>query len=98
MARIINIDEKLAAKGEIKNEPVQLVFRGKTWNFSAGMPAQMPELLSEGKIVRSVLLALDAEQRSDFEDLGITIDEVAAIVDSLASAYGSSEGESEASE
>jgi hypothetical protein len=98
MARIINVDEKLAAKGDVEEEPVQVIFRGRTWDFAPSMPAQLPELLAEGKIVRSVLLALEPSQREDFEDLGISVNELSSIVDALIAGYGSSEGESEASE
>jgi hypothetical protein len=98
MSRVINIDEKLAAKAEINHEPIEVTFRGQKWHFAASMPAQLPEYLSEGKIVQGLMLALSKEQREEFQDLAVTVDEVNVLVEALAKAYGTTEGESEASE
>jgi hypothetical protein len=94
----INIDEQLAAKTDMKKDPIEMVFRKKKWTFSPSMPAQMPELFGEGKIVQALLLCLNARQRKQFEELGVTLDEVSVIVTELAKLYGAEEGESEASE
>jgi len=98
MARTINLDAKLAAKGEVTREPITVTFRGSDWNFSPSMPAELPELAGEGKIVGAILLALDAEQRDAFRDLGVTVEEVGALIEALAEAYGVTPGESSASE
>jgi hypothetical protein len=98
MSRVINIDEKLAAKAEINHEPIEVTFRGQKWYFSPSMPAQLPEYLADGKVVQGLTLALSKEQREEFADLAVTVDEVNALVESLAGVYGATEGESEASE
>jgi hypothetical protein len=98
MSRVVNIDEKISAKAEFNREPIVLTFRGIEWNFSASMPAQLPEYVGEGKIVTGLMLALKVEQREEFEQLGITIDEVKVIFEELSKMYGSTEGESQASE
>ena len=95
---IINIDEQLAAKQEAEKEPIQILFRGTTWNFSSSMPAQMPEYFNDGKIVPALLLALDKEQKQEFENLGITLDEVTVLIDAIVKSYGANQGESEASD
>jgi len=94
----INIDEQLAAKTDIKKDPIEMVFRKQKWTFSPSMPAQMPELFGEGKIVQALLLCLKSTQRTKFESLGVTLDEVSVIVTELAKIYGTDEGESEASD
>jgi hypothetical protein len=94
----INIDEQLAARKDLKKDPIEMTFRGQKWTFSPSMPAQMPELFSDGKIVGALLLCLKSTQRTKFEKLGVTLDEVSVIVTELANIYGSSEGESEASD
>jgi hypothetical protein len=98
MTRKVNIDQRLAAKSEINREPVEVVFRDRTWSFAPSLPAQLPELMAEGKIVAGLLLALAPEQRDDFSQLAVTMDEVGAIVEVLAEIYGTTPGESTASE
>ena len=89
----INLDRDVE-----KKENVELVFKEKVWIFAPSMPAQMPEYLADGKIVKSILLALDPSQREDFENLGISIDEITSLIEILAQAYGTDPGESPASE
>jgi hypothetical protein len=98
MSRKINLDEKLAAKSEINKEPVEILFRDETWIFSPSLPAQLPELLSDGKIIPGLVLALNPDQREAFSNLGVTMDEVGALIEVLAECYGTTAGESQASE
>jgi len=98
MSRKINLDKQLAAKSEINKEPVEILFRGEKWNFSPGLPAQVPELLAEGKVLSALIIGLNESQREKFSNLGVTMDEVTAIFDVLAKCYGTTTGESEASE
>ena len=98
MTRKVNIDQRIAAKGELNSEPIEVFFRDRAWTFSPSLPAQMPELMAEGKIVPGLLLALAQDERDDFAALGVTMDEVSAIIEALAEIYGTSPGESTASE
>lgn len=98
MTRKINIDEKLAAKGEITREPIVVTFRGRDWTFVPSMPAALPEVASEGKVMSAIMMVLDPAERDDFNDLGVTIDEVAVLFEALAEIYGSNVGESSASD
>ena len=98
MARTIDIDQKLAAKGELNREPVVVTFRGQQWTFASAMPIEIGELISDGKVVDALLLALDPQQHDAFRALGITIPEAGALVEGLAEIYGVAPGESPASE
>jgi len=98
MTRKINLDEKLAAKGETTREPVVITFRGTDWNFSSSMPAALPEVAAEGKIMSALLMVLDPEQHEAFNKLNVTIDEVGVLFEVLAEVYGTTPGESSASD
>lgn len=98
MTRKINLDEKLAAKGETNKEPIIITFRGKEWTFKPSMPAALPEVAAEGKINSALLMVLDPAERDAFNDLGVTIDEVGALFEVLAEVYGTTAGELSASD
>jgi hypothetical protein len=98
MARAINIDERIAAKGEASREPVIVTFRGREWTFAPSMPVELGEMIAEGKIIAGILLALDKNQHDDFRALGMTTDELAVFIQGIAEIYGVTPGESQASE
>jgi hypothetical protein len=98
MTRKINLDERLAAKGEVTKEPVVITFRGSDWKFSPSMPAALPEVAAEGKIMSALLMVLDPAQKEDFNNLNVTIDEVGVLFEVLAEVYGTTPGESSASD
>jgi hypothetical protein len=94
MSRVINIDEKLAARSTVEREPVQITFRGRNWTFLSAMPAELPELLADGKIVASLLLAIEPDQREDFRGLNLNIDEAQVILEAFGDIFGVSGPES----
>lgn len=98
MTRKINLDEKLAAKGEITKEPIVVTFRGQDWTFRPSMPAALPEVAAEGKIMSALMMVLEPDQREAFTDLGVSIDEVGVLFESLAEVYGATVGELSASD
>jgi len=98
MTRKIDIDAKLAAKGETVKEPIVVTFRGRDWNFTPSLPAALPEVAAEGKLMAALLMVLDKSEHDDFRELNITIDEVTVLFENLMPIYGSSVGESSASE
>jgi hypothetical protein len=98
MARTINIDAKLAAKGEVTREPITVTFRGRDWNFAPSMPAALPEVAAEGKVMTALRMLLDPADRAAFDDLNVTIDEVGVLFEALGEIYGASVGESLASD
>lgn len=98
MTRTIDIDAKIAARGEVNNDPIVVTFRGRDWNFLASMPAALPETAAEGKLMAALLMVLDPAQHEAFKATNITIDEVTVLFENLMPIYGSSVGESLASE
>lgn len=88
MSRVINIDEKLAARETVEKEPAVIKFRGRDWTFNTSMPAELPEVLADGKIVTALLLALNADQRDDFRALNISIDEAQIILEAFGEIFG----------
>lgn len=97
MARKLDIDQKLAAKGELDKEPLEVTFRGREWTFAADLTLDVGDAITDGRIMDALLLMLDDAQHADFRKLGITIPEANVLLGSLAEAYGVVVGESPAS-
>jgi len=98
MTRKVDLDVKLAARGEITREPVIVTFRGTEWTFKPSLPAAVLEVAAEGKVMSALLLVLEPSQHADFKKLDITVDEIAVMYESLIEIYGVSLGESSASD
>lgn len=98
MARVFDIDEKLAARGETQKENVTVKFRGRDWEFVPSMPADIPELAANNKLISAIYLCVIPEQRDDFRGLGISVPEAAALIEAIGAMYGVASGESSASE
>lgn len=97
MARKVDIDQKLAAKGQLDKEPVEVTFRGRDWTFAPDLALEVGDAITDGRIMDALLLILDESQHADFRKLGITVQEANVLLSSLAEAYGVVVGESEAS-
>jgi hypothetical protein len=94
MSRVFNIDEKLAARVETTKEPVTVTFRGRDWEFVPSMPADLPELATNNKLIPAIYLCVVPEQRDDFRDLAISVPEAAALIEAIGAMYGVTSGES----
>lgn len=95
MARIIDLDAARAARAEAEQEAPVIRFGGKDFTLPVELPWAVVEAASSqdtNSIIGSVKSLL-GEQWSEFDKLGVSVEDMKTLIESIAGVYATDQGE-----